>query len=122
MARILVIDDNKVNLRLATLLLEKEGYTVDNAPDAEQALELLSQAAPPDLILTDIAMPGMDGLALTRKLKADARFRSIPIIALTAFAMKGDDDKAYQAGCDDYITKPIDTRQFLQQIADWLAR
>jgi CheY-like chemotaxis protein len=120
MARILVIDDNPVNLRLVTLLLEKEGHDIDNAADAEQALELLAQVTP-HLILVDIALPGMDGLTLTRKLKADSRFKSVPTIALTAFAMKGDDQKAYQAGCDDYITKPIDTRQFPQRIAKWLA-
>jgi CheY-like chemotaxis protein len=120
MARILVVDDNPVNLRLVTMLLEKEGYAVDNAVDAEQAVELLAHVLP-DLILMDIALPGMDGLTLTRKLKADRRFKSVPIIALTAFAMKGDDQKAYEAGCDDYITKPIDTRQFLQRIAKWLS-
>jgi CheY-like chemotaxis protein len=119
LARILVVDDNPVNLRLVTMLLEQEAYAVDSVEDAEQALELLVHTVP-DLILMDIALPGMDGLTLTRKLKADTRFKSVPIIALTAFAMKGDDQKAYQAGCDDYITKPIDTRQFLQRIAQWL--
>jgi CheY-like chemotaxis protein len=119
LARILVVDDNPVNLRLVTMLLEQEAYTVDSVVDAEQALELLAHTVP-DLILMDIALPGMDGLTLTRQLKADTRFKSVPIIALTAFAMKGDDQKAYQAGCDDYITKPIDTRQFLQRIAQWL--
>jgi CheY-like chemotaxis protein len=119
MSRILAIDDNPVNLRLVTLILQKEGYVVDNAVDAEQALEMLEHTVP-DLILVDIALPGMDGLTLTRKLKADARFKSIPTVALTAFAMKGDDQKAYDAGCDDYITKPIDTRQFPRQIARWL--
>ena len=120
MARVLVVDDNPVNLRLVTMLLEQEGYVVDNAADAELAMGLLAHTVP-DLILMDIALPGMDGLTLTRKLKADPRFKSIPTIALTAFAMKGDDQKAYQAGCDDYITKPIDTRQFLRQIARWLS-
>lgn len=119
MARILVVDDNPVNLRLATLLLQKEGYTVDNAESAEHALQVLEQARP-DLILMDISLPGMDGLTLTRQLKADARFRPIPVIALTAFAMKGDDQKAFAAGCDGYVTKPIDTRQLPQQIAEWL--
>jgi CheY-like chemotaxis protein len=119
MARILVIDDNPINLRLVTLLLEREGHHIDNAVDAEQALELLESIVP-DLMLVDIALPGMDGLTLTRKLKADPRFKSIPMVALTAFAMKGDDQKAYQAGCDGYITKPIDTRQFPHQLAKWL--
>jgi CheY-like chemotaxis protein len=119
MSRILVVDDNPVNLRLATLLLEKEGYTVDNAVDAECALKMLEHTLP-DLILMDISLPGMDGLTLTRILKADPRLKHIPIVALTAFAMKGDDQKAYAAGCEGYVTKPIDTRQLPQQIAQWL--
>jgi CheY-like chemotaxis protein len=83
MARVLVVDDNSVNLRLFTMLLEQEGYVVDKAADAELALELLAHTIP-DLILMDIALPGMDGLTLTRKLKADPRFKSVPTIALTA--------------------------------------
>jgi CheY-like chemotaxis protein len=119
-ARILVVDDNPTNLKLASDLLEMEGYEVDRAYDAEQALEVI-QRQPPDLILMDIAMPGMDGLTLTRQLKADPATRHICIVALTAYAMKGDDQKARDAGCDGYIAKPIDTRRLPVQIAKYLS-
>jgi CheY-like chemotaxis protein len=118
-ACILIVDDNPTNLKLASRVLEAEGYTVDLATDAEQAQELL-QNMTPDLILMDIALPGMDGLTLTRKLKADERLRHVTVVAMTAFAMKGDEQKAREAGCDGYITKPIDTRKFPQQIAAYL--
>jgi CheY-like chemotaxis protein len=118
---ILVVDDNPTNLKLASQVLEMEGYTVDQAADAEQAQELL-QHMTPDLILMDIALPGMDGLTLTRKLKADEKLKHVPVIAMTAFAMKGDDRKALDAGCDGYITKPIDTRKFPQQVSAFLRR
>jgi len=117
--RILIVDDNPVNLKLATDVLEMEGYTVEKAVDAEQAQEMLKSATP-DLILMDIALPGMDGLTLTRKLKADERLKDVPVVAMTAFAMKGDEQKALAAGCDGYITKPIDTRKLPQQVAAYL--
>jgi len=120
-ARILIVDDNPTNLKLASQVLEVEGCTVDQAADAEQAQEML-QHMTPDLILMDIALPGMDGLTLTRKLKTDEKLRHIPVVAMTAFAMKGDDRKALDAGCDGYITKPIDTRKFPQQVAAFLRR
>jgi CheY-like chemotaxis protein len=107
---ILIVDDNPINLKLARSVLEIEGYQVDAAIDAEDALGYLERTSP-DLILMDIALPGMDGLSLTRKLKADPRWRSIPVIALTAFAMLTDEKQALEAGCDGYLTKPIDTRQ-----------
>ncbi|MGB0133899.1 response regulator [Dokdonella sp.] len=109
-ACILIVDDNPVNLKLARSVLEIEGHKVDAAIDAESALEYLHETIP-DLILMDIALPGMDGLSLTRKLKADPRWRTIPVIALTAFAMLSDEKRALDAGCDGYMTKPIDTRQ-----------
>jgi len=118
-ARILIVDDNSVNLKLATDVLEMEGYAVEKAVDAEQAQEMLKSATP-DLILMDIALPGMDGLTLTRKLKADERLKDVPVVAMTAFAMKGDEQKALDAGCDGYITKPIDTRKLPQQVAAYL--
>ena len=118
---ILIVDDNPTNLKLASQVLEVEGYRVDQAADAEQAQELL-QHMTPDLILMDIALPGMDGLTLTRKLKADEKLKHVPVIAMTAFAMKGDDRKALDAGCDGYITKPIDTRKFPQQVSAFLRR
>ena len=117
--RILIVDDNPVNLKLATDVLEMEGYAIEKAVDAEQAQEMLKSATP-DLILMDIALPGMDGLTLTRKLKADERLKDVPVVAMTAFAMKGDEQKARDAGCDGYITKPIDTRKLPQQVAAYL--
>jgi|SRR5882672_12423913 len=120
-ACILIVDDNPTNLKLASHVLEAEGYTIDLATDAEQAQELLYHMTP-DLILMDIALPGMDGLTLTRKLKTDAKLKHVPIVAMTAFAMKGDEQKALDAGCTGYITKPIDTRKFPQQVAAFLKR
>ena len=116
---ILVVDDNPTNLKLVSDVLEFEGYEILKAVDAEEAQVVLSNNLP-DLILMDIALPGMDGLTLTRKLKAEERTRAIRIVALTAFAMKGDDRKAFDAGCDGYITKPIDTRALPGQVAELL--
>jgi len=105
---ILIVDDNTQNLKLVRLLLVSEGYIVQTATDAEIALRVL-ESFRPRLILMDIQLPGMDGLELTRKLKADPAHRGIVIIALTAYAMKGDKEKTLAAGCDGYVTKPIDT-------------
>lgn len=118
-SKILVVDDNATNLKLFSQVLEFEGFEVLKAENAEEAKALIEQT-PPDLILMDIALPGMDGLTLTRQLKAQPKTKSIPIVALTAFAMKGDDQKARDAGCDGYITKPIDTRRLPEQVAEWL--
>src|SRR5215212_6482821 len=118
-ARILVVDDNSTNLKLVSDVLELEGYEIVKAMDAETAQEIVRRT-PPDLILMDIALPGMDGLTLTRKLKADEETRHIIVVALTAFAMKGDDAKAREAGCDGYITKPIDTRALPGTVAGHL--
>jgi CheY-like chemotaxis protein len=115
----MIVDDNAINLKLASDLLEIEGFQVYRCVDAESALETL-QKDHPDLILMDVALPGMDGLQLTRKLKSEERTKDIKIVALTAFAMKGDKGKVIQAGCDGYITKPIDTRRFKDQIAQYL--
>ena len=120
-ARILIVDDNSVNLKLASEVLETAGYIIVTAADAELAQEILKNTQP-DLILMDIALPGMDGLTLTRKLKDDKRLKHIPVIALTAFAMKGDEQKASEAGCDGYITKPIDTRKLPQLVAELLRK
>ena len=118
--KILVVDDNPTNLKLFSDLLQFEGYGILRAVDAEAAQVVLTDTLP-ELILMDIALPGMDGLTLTRKLKSDERTRHIRIIALTAFAMKGDDQKALDAGCDGYITKPIDTRKFPAQVMKFMA-
>jgi CheY-like chemotaxis protein len=118
-AKILVVDDNPINLKLVSDVLEFEGYCILQAKDADEAQALIART-PPDLILMDIALPGMDGLTLTRKLKAQESTRRIRIIALTAFAMKGDDAKALASGSDGYFTKPIDTRKLPGQVAGWL--
>ena len=120
-ASILVVDDNPTNLKLVSDVLEFDGYRILKATDAEEAQEII-RSSPPDLILMDIALPGMDGLTLTRQLKADVQTRHIIVVALTAFAMKGDDEKARAAGCDGYITKPIDTRKLSASVADHLHR
>lgn len=116
---ILIVDDNATNLKLAKVLLASEGYRVRTAIDAEQALEILIEFQP-QLILMDIQLPGMNGLELTRRLKADAKTRDIIIVALTAYAMKGDNEKALACGCSGYITKPIDTRRFGAEVAHYL--
>jgi two-component system, cell cycle response regulator DivK len=113
---VLIVDDNAINLKLARLVLAAEGYQVITAGDAEGALELLKTHRP-RLILMDIQLPGMDGFQLTRKLKADPTTRDIVIIAMTAYAMKGDDLRAADAGCDGYLSKPIDTRTLAQAVA-----
>jgi CheY-like chemotaxis protein len=119
-ATILIVDDNPTNLKLAADVLECEGHTIARACDAEEAQEILEHIQP-NLILMDIQMPGMDGLTLTRLLKANPSYQHIPIVALTAFAMKGDEDKARESGCYSYITKPIETRKLPGQVAEILA-
>jgi CheY-like chemotaxis protein len=118
---ILVVDDNPTNLKLVADVLAFDGYRILKAGDAEEAQELIKTSAL-DLILMDIALPGMDGLTLTRQIKANEKTRGIVVVALTAFAMKGDDEKARAAGCDGYITKPIDTRKLPGYVAGCLAR
>jgi CheY-like chemotaxis protein len=117
---ILVVDDNEANSKLARVLLRGEGYRVHTAVDAEEALRLL-QALTPNMILMDIQLPGMDGLELTRRLKADVATRDIVIVALTAYAMKGDEEKALAAGCDGYVAKPIDIDSLPNVVAQLLS-
>jgi two-component system cell cycle response regulator len=119
--RVLVIEDNALNLKLVRSLLALEGYEVLESEDAESGIELAC-AQPPDLILMDIQLPGMDGLAATRILKSREETRAIPVVALTAFAMTGDDARAREAGCSGYITKPLNTRTFIQEISRYLHR
>jgi CheY-like chemotaxis protein len=119
--RILIVDDNATNLKLVAYLMKAHGYDVDSALDAEGAIEAIGRRRP-EVILMDIQLPGIDGLELTRRLKADPGTRDIIIIAVTAYAMKGDQDKALAVGCDDYITKPIDTRALPDTIARHLAK
>jgi two-component system, cell cycle response regulator DivK len=117
--RILIVDDNVQNLKLARVILANEGFDVWTAGDAEGALALL-RASRPTLILMDLQLPGMDGLQLTRQLKADPSTRSIGVIALTAYAMKGDEEKALAAGCDGYLSKPIDTERLPEIVRAYL--
>ena len=106
---VLIVDDNPMNMKLVRVLLTGEGYEVRTAADALEALEILKEWRPL-LILMDIQLPGIDGLELTRRLKADPGTDQIIIIGLTAYAMKGDEERILAAGCDAYIAKPIDTR------------
>lgn len=112
---ILLVDDSLHNLKLTRFLLTQDGFEVGTAENAEQALTALETRVP-DMILMDIHLPGMDGLALTRHLRRDGSLRNVPIVALTASAIQGDEEIARAAGCDGYITKPIDTRTFLSVV------
>jgi CheY-like chemotaxis protein len=116
---ILVIEDNELNMKLVRSLLKMDNYDVIEAIDAEKGMQL-ARKNHPDLILMDIQLPGMDGLSATKILKADPSLREIPIVALTSHAMEGDDKKALAAGCNGYIAKPIDTKNFLATIQQYL--
>ena len=116
---IFIVDDHPVNLELVKVVLTLEGYEVHTATDAESALSALSELTP-DLILMDVQLPGMDGLELARRLKSDPHLRNSRIVALTAYAMKGDQEKALAAGCQGYLSKPIDTRTFPKVVAHYL--
>jgi CheY-like chemotaxis protein len=119
--RILIVDDSAANLKLARVLLTCEGHDARTAPDAEQALKML-ESFHPRLILMDIQLPGMDGLTLTRRLKSDPELKGIIVVALTAYAMKGDEERARAAGCDGYIAKPIDVAKLPLQVAHYLSQ
>ncbi|MBA3392573.1 MAG: response regulator [Deltaproteobacteria bacterium] len=116
----LIVDDNVTNLKLVAYLMKAKGYDVATAVDADSALASIA-ARRPHLILMDLQLPGVDGLELTRQLKADPTTRDIVIVAVTAYAMKGDQERAAEAGCDDYVTKPIDTRGLPAKVAAHLA-
>lgn len=118
-SKILLVEDNPQNRYLVTFLLEKNGYEVVIAEDGEQALSVVEEEEP-DLILMDVQLPKMDGYEATRRIKADARFKDIPLVALTAHSMNGDRGKALAAGCDDYITKPVDAEGLLARLAELL--
>jgi two-component system, cell cycle response regulator DivK len=120
MAKVLVVEDNAANMTLAIFLLQSAGHTVLSAADAEVGLRL-ARDEQPNLILMDIQLPGMDGLEATALLKRDDATRAIPVIALTALAMKGDEERIRAAGCDGYIAKPLEYRNFLAAISAQLA-
>lgn len=117
--RILVVEDNEANMELATDLLEVAGFEVLQAPTAEIGIDL-ARSQGPDLIVMDIGLPGMDGLEATTILKADTATQTITVLATTSHAMKGDQEKALAAGCDGYLTKPIDTRTFADTVKRFL--
>lgn len=121
MAKILIIEDNPANMKLVTLLLQNAGHATLCAVDAETGLTL-AQLELPDLILMDIQLPGMDGLTATTILKNDLRTAAIPVIALTAMAMKEDQEKTRSAGCDAYIAKPLRYKELLAAIDALLVR
>ena len=116
---ILIVEDNPLNLELISDILDANGYRVLSATTGSDALKLV-EAEPPDLILMDIQLPGLDGLTVTGIIKDEPKTRGIPIIALTAHAMRGDEERAREAGCDGYISKPIDTRQVPTTIRAYL--
>jgi len=119
--KILIVEDNPTNLKLEQLLLTIEGYEVHTAIDAEAAVKVLENLHP-QLILMDLQLPGKNGFDLTRELKSDPKFKDICIVALTAYAMKGDEEKAKSAGCDGYMTKPISVATFPSEIAQYLSK
>jgi len=119
---VLVVEDNDMNMQLVEYLLEEGGYSIVKATSGEEALAITRNAAgpAPDLILMDIHLPGMDGLSVVRQMKTDSRTQRIPILALTAHAMRGDRDRFLDAGCDGYISKPIDVKTFLSSIEQYI--
>ena len=117
---ILIIEDNKMNMEMATDLLEIANYNVLQAENAEDGIQMAKEKHP-DLILMDIALPGMDGLEATRVLKKEKQTKDIPVVALTAHAMKDDNDEALKIGCSGYITKPINTRTFATAIGHFFS-
>jgi two-component system cell cycle response regulator DivK len=121
MAKVLIVEDNPANMTLAVFLLKSAGYSVITATDAEAGVGM-ARAQQPDLILMDIQLPGMDGLQATTLLKSDEATRAIPVIALTALAMKGDEERIRAAGCDGYIAKPLAYKQFLATVSAQLSR
>lgn len=119
MPLVLVVEDNDMNMQLVEYLLEEEGLEIMKATSGEEALELTSSRRP-DLVLMDIHLPGMDGLSVARAMRQRERTRDIPILALTAHAMRGDRDRFLEADCDGYISKPIDVRSFISTIRSYL--
>ncbi|HET7433203.1 MAG TPA: response regulator [Thermoanaerobaculia bacterium] len=122
--KILVVEDNDMNMQLVEYLLEEGGYDIVKATSGEEALAITREhdGPAPDLILMDIHLPGMDGLSVVRAMKSNVRTARIPILALTAHAMRGDKDRFLEAGCDGYISKPIDVKTFISAIEQYMRR
>ncbi|OIQ91437.1 polar-differentiation response regulator DivK [mine drainage metagenome] len=118
--KILIVEDNDLNMKLFNDLLQAHGYTTLQTKDGREALRIAAESRP-DLILMDIQLPEVSGLEITRMLKADEALKSIPVIAVTAFAMKGDEEKIREGGCEGYIAKPISVAGFLQTVSRFLA-
>jgi CheY-like chemotaxis protein len=119
MSKILLIEDNEMNRDMLSRRLERKGFDVVMAVDGQAGVEMASSASP-DLILMDLSLPVIDGWEATRRIKADAATQQIPVIALTAHAMAGDEQQALEAGCDDYETKPVDFKRLLGKIDNFL--
>ncbi len=118
-ARILIVDDHAMNIEIARVVLLAEGFAVETAATSFEAMRKV-ESFQPDLVLMDIQMPGTDGLELTRALKANTATRHILVIAFTAFAMRGDEAKTRAAGCDGYLSKPVDVKKFGAQVRSYL--
>ncbi|MDJ0829509.1 MAG: response regulator [Desulfobacterales bacterium] len=116
---VLIIEDNELNRVLVKVLFEKNNYLVLEAENAEDGLDLAHQHQP-DVIIMDIQLPGMDGITATKALKKDPTMQAIPVVALTSYAMQGDEERALAAGCSGYITKPINTRTFIQTVTQYI--
>jgi CheY-like chemotaxis protein len=121
MARILLVEDNPLNAKLASLILAQDGHQIEVAADAIEAERALKERVP-DLILMDLGLPGKDGYTLTREIRKDPTTHDIPVLAVTSFAMKGDERRAMEAGCSGYLTKPIDRSRMLHAVHELLAR
>jgi CheY-like chemotaxis protein len=118
--KVLIVEDNPMNMRLIEMILKSDDYVLLKATDGEEALAIAA-IDHPDLVLMDIRLPKIDGLEVAKRLKRNAKLSDIPIIALTAHAMKGDMEKAIEAGCEGYVSKPIDTRQLPKLVANTLS-
>ncbi len=118
---VLIVEDNELNLKLFTDLLQAQGYRVISTQDGMAALDI-ARAERPDLILMDIQLPEVSGIDVTKWLKADEELKDIPVIAVTAFAMKGDEEKIRASGCEAYISKPISVSHFLETVAEFLKK
>lgn len=117
--RVLVVDDNELNLELAQYVLEADGFVVDRALHVDEAWARL-RACRPDIALVDIQLPGADGLSLVRAIKATHDLADLPVVAFTAYAMQGDEERFRAAGCDGYLSKPIDVRSFAASVRAYL--